>query len=53
MPFFESKLLNKILTMGILTKVRIPRKLSCEYFISEGVPLKNIILCIFYLAKAK
>ncbi len=29
----------------------IPRKLSCEYFFSEGVPLKNIILCLFFLGK--
>ncbi len=24
-------------------KLCIPRKLSCEYFFSEGVPLKNIL----------
>ncbi len=28
-------------------KLSIPRKLSCEYFLSEGFPLKNIILCLF------
>jgi hypothetical protein len=27
-------------------KLCIPWKLSCEYFFSEGVPLKNIILCL-------
>ncbi len=28
-------------------KLSFPQKLSCEYFFSEGVPLKNIILCLF------
>jgi hypothetical protein len=34
-------------------KLFIPRKLSCEYIFSEGVPLKNIILCLFSKAKDK
>ncbi len=41
MPFFEGKLLNKTSTIESLKKLCIPRKLSCEYFFSEGVPLKK------------
>jgi hypothetical protein len=51
MPFFESILLNKTLTIEIIKKLCIPWKLSCEYFFSEGVPLKNIIYVCFIRPK--
>jgi hypothetical protein len=51
MPFFESKLLNKILTMGIFKKLCFPRKLSCEYLFSEGVPLKTSFYVCFIRPK--
>jgi hypothetical protein len=47
MPFFESKLLNKTLNIKILKKLCIPWKLSCEYFFSEGVPLKSQFMSVF------
>jgi hypothetical protein len=51
MPFFEGKLLNKTLTTEILKKLCIPQKLSCEYFFSEGVPLKKSIYVCFLRPK--
>ncbi len=51
MPFFEGKLLNKTLTIEILKKICISRKLSCEYFFSPGVPLKKSIYVCFLRPK--
>ncbi len=53
MPFFECNLLNKTLNIKILKKLCIPQKLSCEYFFSEGVPLKYVNLGLFSQAKAQ